>query len=428
MKNTVYQITEFGSFNTGTEKPGYTLLPETTFAQLEDFILSNRNRSADAVELMGFSARKGVGKVITAKNYVGIISMKDGVTIEILPKICSKTETDTGRVKRLVIDMLKTLRNAPYKSLQTANIDVERMSIFEVFIRMFLDEVFLIVKRGIKSGYETVTSNEAVCKGKILFSQQVIHNYAHKERTYVAYDEFDANRPENRLIKSTLLYLYRRTNLTKSKNDIRVLLGAFNEAEPSADIAKDFSACIPDRNMKDYERVLLWCGIFLMGKSFTSFAGSSVAFALLFPMETLYESFIAARLRSVLDPHVFSMTAQDKTYHLFDFPGKSFLMKPDIAIKRKADGAFFICDTKWKVLSEDVPHYGISQADMYQMYAYQKKYSAKNITLLYPMTDKVSKQNIEYRSDDGTVVRVRFIDLFNLKESLDGLVREFALA
>lgn len=51
------------------------------------------------------------------------------------------------------------------------------------------------------------------------------------------------------------------------------------------------------------------------------------------------------------------------------------------------------------------------------MYAYQKKYNAKNITMLYPMTEKVSQKiehekEIKFTSDDGVIVRVRFIDLF----------------
>ena len=33
------------------------------------------------------------------------------------------------------------------------------------------------------------------------FSQQIKHNYAHKERSYVEYDTFSSNRPENRLLK-----------------------------------------------------------------------------------------------------------------------------------------------------------------------------------------------------------------------------------
>ena len=95
-------------------------------------------------------------------------------------------------------------------------------------------------------------------------------------------------------------------------------------------------------------------------------------------------------------------------------------MKPDIVVTRKSDGVKFIMDTKWKLLSESKQNYGISQADMYQMYAYQKKYSAQsttqNVTLLYPQTDSVSQNNIEFSSEDGIIVRVRFVDLFKIKE------------
>ena len=86
-----YQITEYGSFISGKQVDGYSTLPEKTFEQLENFVLSNRNKETDALELLSLSAKKGLGKVITAKNYVGIISMNDGTTIEILPKIFSKT-------------------------------------------------------------------------------------------------------------------------------------------------------------------------------------------------------------------------------------------------------------------------------------------------------------------------------------------------
>ena len=87
----LYSITEFGSFVADKDVPGYQSLPKCTFDQLENFILANRNKNTDALELMGISARKGVGKIITAKNYVGIITMRDKTTIEILPKIYSKT-------------------------------------------------------------------------------------------------------------------------------------------------------------------------------------------------------------------------------------------------------------------------------------------------------------------------------------------------
>lgn len=422
---TIYQIKEYGSFITGKEIDGYETLPERTFEQLENFILTHSGKDADALEIMGLSARRGIGKVITAKNFVGLISMADGTTIEILPKVFSVIDDDSDgkRTKKLLIDMLKTLRNSPYKSLQTSSIDIEKMNIFEIFIRMFIDEVFVIVKRGLKCSYKTVEENTTFFRGKMKFSQQIKHNHAHKERSYVEYDTFSSNRPENRLLKATLQYLYRCSSSSRNRNDIKVLLNSFAEVEASVDYKGDFVKYVPDRNMKDYTTALLWSKVFLAGKSFTSFSGSEVALVLLFPMETLFESYIAARLKKKLGSLQFSVSTQDKSHHLFDEPRKKFLLKPDIVIRKKDDDTVFVMDTKWKILAESKPNYGISQADMYQMYAYQKKYNARNVTLLYPQTDKLKNGNtIEFHSDDGVTVRVRFVDLFAVEESLDEIL------
>lgn len=85
-------------------------------------------------------------------------------------------------------------------------------------------------------------------------------------------------------------------------------------------------------------------------------------------------------------------------------------------------------DTKWKVLSDAKPNYGISQADMYQMYAYQKKYSAENVTLLFPFTEKISAHKIiEFHSQDSVTVKVKFVDLFDIRKSLENIISEFGI-
>ncbi len=423
MKET-YHITEYGAFITGKTIDGYTTLPASTFSALENFVLSNRTDDADVLELMSISARKGVGKVIRAKNYVGVITMNDGTTIEILPKIFSQETITESKVKNLLVDMLKTLRNAPFKSLQSTNVNIDKLNIFEIFIRMFVDEVFYIVKRGLKCDYETIQANKSVFKGKMVFVDQIKYNYAHKERSFVEYDEFNINRTENKILKSTLYYLYKKTTSIKNKTDIKTLLNAFTDVELSSNYKSDFAQIVPDRKTTDYQTALLWSKIFLMGKSFTSFAGSEVAFALLFPMETLFESYIAAQLKKSLDNSEYIISTQDKTYHLFDDP-KKFLMKPDIVIKNKASGKVFIMDTKWKLLSDTKANYGISQGDMYQMFAYQKKYTSENVTLLYPLTDKVvQNKDINFLSYDGTEIKIRFIDLFDQNHSIEILLNE----
>ena len=421
MRNT-YVITEYGSFVAEKQIPGYTTLSQRTFDALEAFVLANRGKDADALELLALSARKGIGKIITASNYVGVITMTDGTTIEILPKVFP-IQTKTA-VKKLLINMLRSLRDSPYKTLQTSYVNVEKLNIFEVFIRMFVDEVLYIEKRGLKSGYQTVQSNEAVFKGKLKVSEHIKYNFVHKERSFVEYDTFHIDRPENRLIKTCLLHLYRISQSAKNRVDIKNLLNSFAEVSASADITGDFEKCVPGRNMKDYATALLWCRVFLLGKSFSAFSGSEIAFALLFPMETLFESYVAQQLRKYLDPNMFTVSAQDRSCHLFDNP-RQFLMKPDLVVKRKQDGAAFILDTKWKLLAPAKASYGISQADMYQMYAYQKKYQAESVTLLYPATDTLMPdQQITFQSDDGVLVTARFVDLFDLDRSFLTIIPE----
>lgn len=44
--------------------------------------------------------------------------------------------------------------------------------------------------------------------------------------------------------------------------------------------------------MKDYEQTLLWCKTFLVENSFSPYKGKDVAFALLFDMNLLFESYV----------------------------------------------------------------------------------------------------------------------------------------
>jgi len=77
---------------------------------------------------------------------------------------------------------------------------------------------------------------------------------------------------------------------------------------------------------------------------------------------------------------------------------------------------------KWKILSENMRSFGISQAEMYQMYAYSKKYSASKITLLYPQPGSLRGTDISLFSDDGVSVEVAFVNLLQPDLSIQALV------
>ncbi len=414
----VFTTTEYGSFVSGRTVDGYTTLPERTFSRLESFLLTSRG-GGDALELMTVSARKGTGKIITARNYVGTIVMSDGTVIEILPKIYANSDTSCAR--KLLLDMLGTLKDPPFKTIQLARLKADRVPLFELFIRMFIDEVYLIAKRGLRSGYRAVQSNRSTVKGKLLFAEQIRHNTVHRERTFAEYDEFDIDRAENRLIKATIMFLIRKSGSLGNRADLKTLLSIFDSVDSSANYEADFSKCTDERSMRDYAAAIRWCRVFLTGRSFTAYTGPEVAWALLYPMEMLFESWVVSMLKKLLPAGEFHVSAQDQRYYLFDLPARQFRLRPDIVITRKSDGKIFVLDTKWKLLADTPPAYGISQADMYQMYVYQKKYGAQCATLIYPKTDKkLTERDIAFRSSDGARVHAGFVDLLDAKGSLLG--------
>lgn len=427
----LYSITEYGTFISKNSPAatsnvsGCVVLPENTFNQLEEFILANKNRDTDALELLGLSARRGFGKIITAKNYVGLIAMNSGDIIEILPKIARARDDEKSEeqkmleAKNLLLEMIKSLKDPKYKNMQAAALKSDKVSLFEIFIRMYIDEVFSIVKGGLRCAYETVEENAPFVKGKILFDKNIKYNFAHKELNYIQYDEFDENRAENKLLKSTLKYLYKHTQSMNNKKDLKTLLNSFSEVEYSDDYEKDFNKVVIDRGTKHYENALIWSRVFLQGKSFTNYSGSETAFALLFPMDKLFESYVASKFASILDSKRYIVSAQDSRFTLFDAP-KKFQLKPDIVIRDKIEGKIYLLDTKWKMLSKAYNNYGINQGDMYQMYAYQKKYQSENVTLLYPVSEiDLADSNISYTSEDNCKVMVHFVDLINIKMSIE---------
>ncbi len=223
------------------------------------------------------------------------------------------------------------------------------------------------------------------------------------------------------MIKSALRYVKEKTHDAKNLRDSRRYLMIFSDIDESENYDKDFASYTANRNMQEYDTVLKWCRIFLMNKSFTAFRGNDVAFALLFPMEQLFESYVADRIKRHMDAKRYHVSAQDKRYHLFDSPRK-FSLRPDIVVSNYETKANVVLDTKWKMLSPQHQNYGISQADMYQMYVYHKKYKPEKVILLYPFNQSFndSAQVIGYHADEAEDVQVcaAFFDLMDVEGSL----------
>ena len=146
--------------------------------------------------------------------------------------------------------------------------------------------------------------------------------------------------------------------------------------------------------------------------------GQHANVSLLFPMEKVFENFVAHSF-SRYQRH-FRVAAQHPQRKLATIDGEgAFTTKPDIALK---DGGSvrFILDAKWKNIDgfgDDARH-GIDQADMYQLYAYGKRYQCDAVALVYPRSGRFPSE-LRYRFFDGLPLICLPFDVTKPKDSVD---------
>ena len=214
------------------------------------------------------------GDTFSVDGCVGHFVFKDGTTVDVAPLIPS-VRSDDG-TSRMLMEMLYSIFGMDSRAGTEENL-------FEFFIRVFTDTVSRLVTKGLRSKYHLVSGNEKAFKGRIVFNEHIRQNYIHKERIYVEYEDYSQNRPENRLIKTTLEVLLRKTSNGRNIKNIKALLLSMEHIPSSADLDRDFEMCVMDRNMMDYLSPMLWCNIFLKGMGLGGASRGALSYALLVP-------------------------------------------------------------------------------------------------------------------------------------------------
>ena len=367
-------------------------------------------------------------EVLQVQNYAGVILTPDGSQIEVLPKI-AKSDSEAARTnaRKALLNMLTALRGFNHIQSNSANVGKANTPLLEVFISQFLHSVNELVKRGLKSEYVRQQDNLFFLKGKLLVGEQLKRNLVNKHKFYVEHDEYLLDRPANRLLRTALLKVAKMTKSSHSQKLIRELSFVFHDVPSSRDIQADFSKVKLDRGMNYYKSPLKWAELILNRFSPLTLKGQNSAMSLLFPMEQVFESYVALQLNRSLPGHM-KLNAQAKSKYLVTH-GRSryFNLKPDIEIQENG-ATTVILDTKWKLLDETLNNgtdkYGLSQSDFYQMFAYGQKYMGGKgkLILIYPKHDGFTK-SIEHSFDFDEELKLWVVP-FDVKNNKSGLLFE----
>ena len=374
-------------------------------------------------------------KALQVVNFVGVISLPGSIHLEILPKT-SEDDQDNIEVRKLLVRMISEVYELPSLEHTKANVALFNRPLLEVLITWFLQDLANVVRKGIRKDYERIEAEERFLKGRLLVSQQISQPVSRRHLFHIAYDIFSENRAENRLIHSALVQVAKWSDSENNQKLARELRFAFNEIPRSTDYKADFSLWRNSRDMISYKPLLYWVKLILNQQSPFSIKGDSKGISFLFPMELLFEKYVAKILqKTAIQKYAEYVFKTQRGNKYLSEASKAFKLKPDLAIYKNSK-VIGILDTKWKLIDQnatyqngnDDPKSSISQSDMYQMFAYGHKYlerAAGKLMLIYPKWTMFKDENKQFDLGNGLTLDVFPFDLKEPVKSANSIIERF---
>lgn len=314
------------------------------------------------------------------KQYVGVIQIGN-TTIEVLPKAGKENKKDIWQ--GVLLDMLKTCNLLTAKNTGTANLRLKSNSLLHLYFELFLNEVEVLIQRGLIKKYRKEIGQSKTLKGPIQFAKHISKNSIHKERFYIGYSIYDKDHLIHQIIQETLkvLELFTSENIVKDKlNKVKTL---FPQTKRISINGNHFKKIMFSRKNLPYKKALLIAELILMNYRPDIKSGNKDLIALMFDMNLLWEEYVLQCLKK--EGHQkFNIRGQRKKVFW-----NSKVIKPDIVLESKYENKTFIIDTKWKIVKDSNP----SDNDLKQMYAYNYRWNCNHSMLLYPSTS--SQKNIK---------------------------------
>ncbi|MDC4562124.1 McrC family protein [Acinetobacter baumannii] len=350
--------------------------------------------------------------------YVGVIETKCGTRIEILPKhvdinLNESNETAIEKERELLKKMLKVSLHLPYRDAGEANLSRFKQPIHEWIIDQFLCNFEKLIQRGLRFDYHRVQEEQKYLRGQLQHVKHMRQSPARKHIFPIEHDIYEVDRPENRLIKTALDVVCKKTRSSKNwklAQELRLMTG---EISKSQNIVQDFKQWQSGRLLALYADIKPWTELILSEYMPVSTQGGWRGMSLLFPMEKLFECYVAYHLCRELND--WEVRTQVSSQHICLYENRPiFRLRPDIQIQHKKTRKKIILDTKWKLLDQNDRNrrFGLKDSDVQQMFAYSYYYldHASEVILVYPRQERKFSEELSFSFNlKGTPASLRVI-------------------
>ncbi len=321
---------------------------------------------------------------LKAGQTVGILSVP-GRTVEILPKI----DGEDDAVRKAFIRMLAVALDVRIAAGELSALDTQRRDLLELLARLFADRLLAAVRRGLPRRYIAHEDDLPVLRGRLNVTRQVTHLAVRPDRLACRYDELSEDTPLNRVLKAAVKRLARLVRAPANIRSLAELAARFEAVSDSPHPPR--KAVRLDRTNTAFHDLYRMACLFLDDEWQSTKSGAADGFALLFPMNKLFEKFVGRCLKRALAPGAVRLQPGGR-HAITDADGDTlFAIRPDAVFD--APDRTIVFDTKWKNLKPDKKELGVEQGDVYQMLAYARAWGATRVILLYPWRKETSDKN-----------------------------------
>jgi 5-methylcytosine-specific restriction enzyme subunit McrC len=331
------------------------------------------------------------GNQIRANNYVGFIQNDDEV-IEIYPKVFRQhfaipAENEKVLMLKHIFYWFSYCRkwNFPFNQASLDTIDIDKFP--ELVINLIANQFLEAVSKQPLTMYQQLEESMQTPKGSINFKRYISKSLSRGNYQDIEcdYEPFLFDNKVNRIIKYCSRVLMNQTKFSENLRMLQEVVFILEEVEDLPCTIHDIDKISLNSFFVDYSVLLDSCRLILSQQLYSSSTYDLSQWCLLFPMEYIFEDFLAGFLEIKFSKD-WKVEYQKSDEYLSNNP-KVFRMQHDIFLTSRQSNRKLIIDTKYKLRPDNFksdPKKGIAQSDLYQMVSYAFKRGCTDIILVYP--------------------------------------------
>lgn len=338
-------------------------------------IESEVNDDAERIEL---SFDREGRAVLRATQYVGILSLPDGPTLQIRPK--------AGQTS--LFKLLQYAQGVRSETIERETPIAAGRTFIEALAALFEAELDSVIRQGLHRDYRRVDQVEKQLRGRLDVQKQIQRQGVTPTQFECSYDELTYDTVPNQaaLFAATLL-----TRFVRDQTLERSLQRHCHRLRQQVTLKTvrpvELDGIELTRLNDHYSDLIRLTKLILRSiyvREFTS--GGQSSFALLIDMNQIFEKAVERAMGEVIDPYDdWTVSVQTKTRNLVSDGKHSISIQPDILVRDEDRNPILVGDAKWKLGRPP-------NSDFYQIVSYQFAHDVPGV-LIYPeQYDEIASQ------------------------------------